>query len=133
MGNLASVTKRRKASQPPTKNDRTTGDSEISEAEHTILVLGKGWMLPPALSAKLTDITVGAGLDGFETPTIMKQMKVIHQGGFSVEERIAYRVAIYKNLLENARAIAFTMNKLSIKPVELQTRVRPPCPSSCTH
>jgi len=53
----------------------------------------------------------------------MKQMKVVHQGGFSVEERIAYRVAIYQNLLESARAIMLAMNKLSIKPVDLQTRV----------
>lgn len=51
-------------------------------------------------------------------------MKIIHQGGFSDEERIAYRAAIYQNLLESALAIVFTMRELSIKPVDIRTRVR---------
>lgn len=51
-------------------------------------------------------------------------MKIIHQGGFSVEERIAYRPAIYQNLLESAQAIVFAIHKLSINPVDPQNRVR---------
>ena len=51
-------------------------------------------------------------------------MKIIHQGGFSAEERIAYRTAIYQNLLESAQAIVFAMHKLSIEPVDSQNRVR---------
>ena len=50
-------------------------------------------------------------------------MKIIHQDGFSVEERIAYRAAIYQNLLESAQAIVFAMRKLSIDPVDPQNRV----------
>jgi len=50
-------------------------------------------------------------------------MKIAHQGGFSVEERVAYRATIYQNLLEIAQAIVLTMRELSIQPVDLQTRV----------
>jgi len=50
-------------------------------------------------------------------------MKIAHQGGFPVEERVAYRAAIYQNLLESAQAIVFTMRGLSIEPVGPRTRV----------
>ena len=50
-------------------------------------------------------------------------MKIGHQGGFSVEERVAYRATIYRNLLESAQAIVFTMRELSVEPVDLRTRV----------
>jgi guanine nucleotide-binding protein subunit alpha len=50
-------------------------------------------------------------------------MKIIHQDGFSPEECISYRPAIYQNLLESAQAIVFAMYKLSIEPVETQNRV----------
>ena len=51
-------------------------------------------------------------------------MKIIHQGGFSLEERMAYRAAIYQNLLESAQAIVFAMHKLSVEPADIQNRVR---------
>lgn len=51
-------------------------------------------------------------------------MKIIHQGGFSVEERMAFRAPIYQNLLESAQAIVFAMHKLSVEPVDTQNRVR---------
>ena len=50
-------------------------------------------------------------------------MKITHQGGFSVEERVAYRATIYQNLLESALAIVLTMRELSVEPVDLRTRV----------
>ena len=53
-------------------------------------------------------------------------MKIIHQDGFSSEERVAYRPAIYQNLLESAQAIVFAMYKLSIEPVDMQNRVCSP-------
>jgi len=50
-------------------------------------------------------------------------MKITHQDGFSIEERMVYRAAIYQNLLESAQAIVFTMHKPSIEPLDVQTRV----------
>ena len=66
---------------------------------------------------------IDAGSGGSGKSTAVKQMKIAHEGGFSVEERIAYRTAIYQNLLESAQSIVFTMDKLSIKPVDLRSRV----------
>jgi len=59
-------------------------------------------------------------------------MKIIHQGGFSVEERVAYRAAIYQNLLESAQAIVFAMRKLSVEPADVQNRVWLPLPTKYT-
>ena len=55
--------------------------------------------------------------------TVIEQMKVVHQSDLSVEERITHRVAIYQNLLESAQTVVFTMNKLSIEPVDPRARV----------
>jgi len=61
-------------------------------------------------------------------------MKIIHQDGFSVDECIGYRAAIFQNLLESAQAIVFAMHKLSIEPVDPQNRVRhSPFPAAYTH
>ena len=66
-------------------------------------------------------IDTGSGESG--KSTVVKQMKIIHQDGFSLEERIAYRAAIYQNLLESAQSIVIAMYKLSIEPVDTQNRV----------
>jgi len=66
---------------------------------------------------------MGAGSGESGKSTVVKQMKIIHQDGFSSEERIAYRAAIYQNLLESAQAIVFAMYKLSIEPVDARNRV----------
>lgn len=80
-------------------------------------------MLPLILPTRLTKITIDAGSEGSGKSTAVKQMKIAYDG-FSVEERIDYRAAIYRNLLESAQALVFTMEELSIKPVDLRTRVR---------
>ena len=49
-------------------------------------------------------------------------MKILHQGGFSAEERITYRATIYQNLLESAQVLVFAMSKLSIESVDAATR-----------
>jgi len=36
---------------------------------------------------------------------------------------MAYRAAIYQNLLESAQAIVFAMHKLSVEPADIQNRV----------
>ena len=75
------------------------------------------------LPAKLTELAITVGSSGSGKSTAVKQMKIAHQGGFPVEERVAYRAAIYQNLLESAQAIVFTMRGLSIEPVGPRTRV----------
>ena len=41
--------------------------------------------------------------------TIVKQMKIIHHNGYTLDELAAYRLAIYKNLLDSARALIKAM------------------------
>ena len=78
------------------------------------------------------NVNAGSGESG--KSTVVKQMKIIHQDGFSVEERISYRTAIYLNLLESAQAIVFAMHKLSIEPVDIQNRVcHFPYPAAYSH
>jgi len=102
MGNCASATQDREAHQRSADIDRIIEeDSKKFKKECKILLLGSGE------SGK---------------STVVKQMKIIHQDGFSTEERIAYRAAIYQNLFESAQAIVFAMHKLSIYPVDPQNR-----------
>lgn len=57
---------------------------------------------------------VGSGESG--KSTIVKQMKVIHQGGYSREELAAYRLTIYKNLIDSAQSLVLAMEKLRLEP-----------------
>ena len=88
------------------------------------------YVIAPPQSPCETDKSHDAGSGESGKSTVVKQMKIIHQDGFSVEERIAYRAPIYQNLLESAQAIVLAMRKLSIEPVDVQNRVRHfPCPT----
>jgi guanine nucleotide-binding protein subunit alpha len=49
-------------------------------------------------------------------------MRIIHQDGFSLEARMAYRAAIYSNLMESAQAIVLAMRKLGVEPEKLSNR-----------
>ncbi|KAH9925860.1 G-protein alpha subunit [Epithele typhae] len=57
-------------------------------------------------------LLLGSGESG--KSTIVKQMKIIHQNGYTPEERMTYRPTIYKNLLDSANHIIGAMRKLSL-------------------
>lgn len=57
---------------------------------------------------------VGSGESG--KSTIVKQMKIIHQNGYSVEELEQYRHTIYKNIIDCAKALIFGMKQFEISP-----------------
>jgi guanine nucleotide-binding protein subunit alpha len=54
------------------------------------------------------------GADNSGKSTIVKQMKIIHQRGYTTEELALYRHIIYKNVLECARAIVQAMRHFEI-------------------
>jgi guanine nucleotide-binding protein subunit alpha len=56
----------------------------------------------------------GSGESG--KSTIVKQMKVIHQGGYSTEELATYRLTVYKNLVDSAQSLVLAMEKLRLEP-----------------
>ncbi|KDQ56210.1 hypothetical protein JAAARDRAFT_132809 [Jaapia argillacea MUCL 33604] len=57
-------------------------------------------------------LLLGSGESG--KSTIVKQMKIIHQGGFSKDELMAFRPIIYKNMLDSAQAIVLAMRKFEV-------------------
>lgn len=48
-------------------------------------------------------LLLGAGESG--KSTILKQMKLIHEGGYSGPERAAFRFAVYSNVTESAKRL----------------------------
>ncbi|KZT27185.1 guanine nucleotide binding protein, alpha subunit [Neolentinus lepideus HHB14362 ss-1] len=70
-------------------------------------------------------LLLGSGESG--KSTIVKQMKIIHQNGFSKDELASFRPIIYKNLLDSAQAIVLAMRKLGVdcaEPVNRQNADR---------
>lgn len=62
----------------------------------------------------------GSGESG--KSTIVKQMKILHKDGFSDTERAEYRIIIYRNLLESARAI---INQMIVKRDNPKIKLEP--------
>ncbi|KAG6844197.1 hypothetical protein H0H87_008983 [Tephrocybe sp. NHM501043] len=55
--------------------------------------------------------------------TIVKQMKIIHQNGFSVPELEAYRPIVYKNVLDSVHGVLVYMRKLRMDCASLRNAV----------
>ncbi|VEL29984.1 unnamed protein product [Protopolystoma xenopodis] len=57
-------------------------------------------------------LLLGAGESG--KSTIVKQLKIIHDNGFSPEERICFKLIVYSNMLQSMIAIIRAMGELRI-------------------
>lgn len=55
--------------------------------------------------------------------TFIKQMKIIHGGGYSDEEKINYRQLIFKNTFMSIRAIIKSLQQLGIQIDSLECQV----------
>lgn len=64
---------------------------------------------------------LGSGESG--KSTIVKQMKIIHQNGYTVDELAMYRLTIYKNLVDCAKALVLAIQKFDLEPDVLINRV----------
>ena len=58
--------------------------------------------------------STGSGESG--KSTIVKQMKIIHQNGYTVDELALYRLTIYKNLIDCSKALIGAMRQFEIQP-----------------
>jgi len=58
-------------------------------------------------------LLLGAGESG--KSTIVKQMKIIHQSGYSDEERLAFKEVIYSNTIQSMKVILNSLSKLAIE------------------
>ena len=79
-------------------------------------------MSAAATTHPLSSSIPGSGESG--KSTIVKQMKIIHQDGFSDSELADYRPVVYKNVLDSAQQVVSYMNKIGLDCVEYSNRVR---------
>jgi guanine nucleotide-binding protein G(i) subunit alpha len=68
----------------------------------------------PRILDVLANSRKGSGESG--KSTIVKQMKIIHQNGYTVDELALYRLTIYKNLIDCAKALIGAMRQFGIEP-----------------
>lgn len=71
---------------------------------------------------ELKVLLLGSGESG--KSTIVKQMKIIHQNGYSEQELYMFRITILKNLLDSIKALALAMRRFNMEPQQLENRVR---------
>lgn len=62
----------------------------------------------------LTVFVKGSGESG--KSTIVKQMKIIHQNGYTQQELGLYRLTIYKNVLDCIKALIGAMRQFNVPP-----------------
>lgn len=93
-------------------------DQKRFKRECKILLLGKPFFCP--VSSHFS-IFLGSGESG--KSTIVKQMKIIHQEGFSEAELAEYTPTIYKNVLESAHSVVMFMKKIGLECEEYSNRV----------
>lgn len=51
-------------------------------------------------------------------------MKIIHQNGYTIDELAMYRLTVYKNLVDCAKALVVALEKFDIEPVVAINKVR---------
>jgi guanine nucleotide-binding protein G(i) subunit alpha len=61
-------------------------------------------------------LTNSAGSGESGKSTIVKQMKIIHQNGYTQDELSLYRLTIYKNLVDCMKALTGAMVQFDIEP-----------------
>jgi guanine nucleotide-binding protein G(i) subunit alpha len=66
----------------------------------------------PGQSPSWPDRDIGAGESG--KSTILKQMKLIHEGGYSRDERESFKEIIYSNTVQSMRVILEAMESLEL-------------------
>ncbi|KZP19910.1 guanine nucleotide-binding protein alpha-3 subunit [Athelia psychrophila] len=74
-------------------------------------------------------LLAGSGESG--KSTIVKQMKIIHQDGFTHGELMTYRMTIYRNLVESAQAIVEAMHKIGVDCETPANRADAPTWTNC--
>ncbi|KAI8370016.1 guanine nucleotide-binding protein subunit alpha [Blakeslea trispora] len=58
-------------------------------------------------------LMLGAGESG--KSTVLKQMKLIHEGDYSIEEKEMYKKIVYSNIIQSMRVILDAMQKMNVQ------------------
>lgn len=70
------------------------------------------------------DVILALGHNERDISILVRQMKIIHQDGYTHEERIEFRPTIWKNLLETSRSVVQVLRMLDAKLATLASKVR---------
>eukprot|EP00002_Diphylleia_rotans_P036020 TRINITY_DN78_c0_g2_i2.p1 TRINITY_DN78_c0_g2~~TRINITY_DN78_c0_g2_i2.p1 ORF type:complete len:237 (-),score=56.67 TRINITY_DN78_c0_g2_i2:14-724(-) len=65
------------------------------------------------LDSEVKLLLLGAGESG--KSTIVKQMKIIHQEGYTAEERASFKEVIYSNTIQSMKSLITNAEKLGVK------------------
>ena len=109
--------KQKKRSQMIDK--RLEEDSRRLRRECKILLLG---MVPALWLSTGMMLTAFAGSGESGKSTIVKQMKIIHQNGYTQEELSLYRLTIYKNLVDCMKALTGAISQFGPEPSDERVR-----------
>lgn len=97
---------------------RQNQPSSILEFLWLLLLVAWCWRgANPWYEVLLTHLPIGAGESG--KSTILKQMKLIHEGGYSRDERESFKEIIFSNTVQSMRVILEAMESLEL-PLEDQ-------------
>nr|BAC20192.1 G protein alpha subunit [Helicobasidium mompa]BAC20193.1 G protein alpha subunit [Helicobasidium mompa] len=66
-------------------------------------------------------LLLGSGESG--KSTIVKQMKIIHQNGYTRDELVLFKATVFKNVVDSAQAIVLALRKFRMDPVEPVNRM----------
>ncbi|KAK9703322.1 guanine nucleotide-binding protein subunit alpha [Basidiobolus ranarum] len=66
-----------------------------------------------SLKNEIKMLLLGAGESG--KSTILKQMRLIHDGGYSAAEKESYKEIIFSNTIQSMRVIVAAMNKMNVQ------------------
>ena len=97
---------------------RLDEDSKRLKRECKILLLGQ---FIPFSNQSTSLFPPGSGESG--KSTVVKQMKIIHQGGFTTDQLLEYRPIVYRNVAECARSVVIYMRKIGVECQETTNRV----------
>lgn len=98
-------------------------DNKRLKRECKILLLGRTESLGVGrmICYLFADHAIGSGESG--KSTIVKQMKIIHQKGYTKDELALYRLTVYKNIIDCAKALIGAMQQFDIEPGDPQNQL----------
>lgn len=92
----------------------------VSHSQEEKIALEKSKMIDKNLksdglraSEEVKLLLLGAGESG--KSTIVKQMKIIHENGFSPEERSQFKAVVYSNIIQSIQGIVKAMSELELE------------------
>lgn len=116
----------RPAEQNPLRGHRPFSRRRQQTSQARVQDPSSGQVYPRQASSRIqSHIASFAGSGESGKSTIVKQMKIIHQGGFTKDQLQGYTPIIYRNVVECARSVVIYMRKTGIDCKESHNRVIP--------